>query len=58
MAKAITQIIEHEHPDGYKEAIITATDSTTGVTRTERAEWYYDGDRGARVDYAIGEAMK
>ncbi len=58
MAKEITQIIEHERPDGYKEAIINVRDTTTGETRTERAEWYYDGDRGVRVDYAIREAMK
>ena len=58
MAKVISQIIERERPDGWKEAIIIATDPETGETRTERAEWYYDGDRGIRVDYAIREALK
>lgn len=58
MAKKIVQIIERERPDGYKEAIVVAEDPETGETRTERAEWYYDGDRGIRVDYAIREALK
>ena len=58
MAKGITQIIERESPDGYKEAIITARDLETGETAVERAEWYYDGDRGTRVDYAIQEVLK
>lgn len=58
MAKEITQIIERETLDGSKEAIIVAEDKETGETRTERAEWYYDGDRGIRVDYAIQEALK
>jgi hypothetical protein len=58
MAKEISQIIEHERPDGWKEAIITSRDTETGETRTERAEWYYEGDRGVRVDYAINNALK
>lgn len=58
MAKQISQIIERERPDGWKEAIITSYDPETGETRTERAEWYYDGDRGIRVDYAIEQALK
>jgi hypothetical protein len=58
MAKEITQIIERETIDGSKEAIIVATDPETGETNTERAEWYYEGDRGVRLDYAIKEALK
>lgn len=58
MAKEITQIIERETIDGWKEAIIVAEDKETGATSTERAEWYYEGDRGVRVDYAIKEALK
>lgn len=58
MAKEITQIIERETIDGNKEAIIVATDPETGETSTERAEWYYEGDRGVRLDYAIKEALK
>jgi hypothetical protein len=58
MAKEITQIIERETIDGNKEAIIVATDPKTGETSTERAEWYYEGDRAVRLDYAIKEALK
>ena len=58
MAKEITQIIERERCDGYKEAIITGTNSETGNTVTKRVEWYYDGDRGVRVDMAIQEIMQ
>lgn len=58
MSKVITSIIEYERLDGWKEAIITATNPESGETRTERAEWYYDGDRGRRVDYAIENATK
>lgn len=58
MAKEIFQIVEHERPDGYKEAIITVKDSETGETETGRTEWYYDGDRETRVDYLIQDLMK
>lgn len=58
MAKEITQIIERERSDGYKEAIITGTNSETGYSVTKRVEWYYDGDRGVRVDSAIREIMQ
>ena len=57
MAKEIAQIIERERIDGYKEAIITVRDTVTGETWAERAEWYYDCDRGPRIDYAIKKAL-
>ena len=58
MAKEISQIVEHERPDGYKEAFISVTDQETGETITGRTEWYYDGDRGTRVDYLVQDLMK
>ncbi len=58
MAEVIHQIIERECPDGYKEAIATARDSETGEMNTTRTEWYYDSDRGVRVDYAISDLLK
>lgn len=58
MSKEIFQIVERERPDGYHEAIITVKDSETGETETGRTEWYYDGDRGPRVDSLIQDLMK
>lgn len=58
MAKVITSMIERERPDGYKEYIVQATDPVTGETSVERAEWYYDGDRGVRVDMANERVLR
>lgn len=58
MPKIVSQIIERERPDGWKEAIVIVTDTETGEQNSGTTEWYYDGDRKVRVDYLIENLLK
>lgn len=58
MAKEITQIIEHERPDGNTEVIINVYDTETGKNEVGKTDYYYEGDRDIRVQSVIDDLMK
>lgn len=57
MSRRLVQIVESERPDGWKEAIVTVEDTESGQQYVGRTEWYYEGDRGIRIDYLLKDLL-